>query len=339
MKKYSLKNVIFEITRDCNLDCVYCYNHWKAQPDGLKYPGKNQYSLAKKALKRLFKLSEVRRLSFSGGEPFLSEKLHELALFCRMKGKEVNIITNGNAAKRGDYLLFKNIGISLFELPLHSFDLAVHDLMSGKQGAWDRSVNSIQELMSMEMPAAVVIVLTRFNMNGIEKTLRFIRELGVRNVLVNRYNIGGKCIGNWNEIALSPVELNHVFREIDRVAPEIGLKVSSGVCTPVCLVDPQEYPNISFGHCGNTPENMPIALDILGNVRFCNHSPMVIGNIFENNFDEIFNSFEAIKWLKTVPEGCQGCKLLSVCKGGCRAAAEQVYGTVSQPDPYLKWTK
>lgn len=339
MKKYQLKNVIFEIQKRCNLDCVYCYNHWKGSDDGIRYPERGLYRQALKTLKRLFKISDVARFSFSGGEPFLFERLHELALYCRMKKSAVNIITNGNASKKGDYALFRDIGVGLFELPLQSRDPEVHDRMAGKKGAWNNSVDSLTELKNLAMTVAVVVVLTQYNYKNIGDTLRFVSELGIKTVLVNRYNIGGKNRADWKEISLTPDELKTAYRTINGLAPELGLKVSSGVCSPLCLVNPKEFPNISFGYCSDHPEEMPLALDVFGNVRLCNHSPTIIGNIHQNDFKEIFTGPAAEKWFGAVLEECEECPDLRRCKGGCRAASEQLYGDIRKADPYLQSIK
>ena len=111
-------NVVFETTSKCNLNCQYCYNVHKMPggPKGIV----GGFSQAKKTLSRLFGKADVSSVTMSGGEPFLSERFLELALYCRMKSKQVVVITNGTVGTREDYRALIDIGVKTFELPLHS---------------------------------------------------------------------------------------------------------------------------------------------------------------------------------------------------------------------------
>ena len=89
MKLY-LPHISLEITSECNLNCKYCYNIWKV--DNKNFEHLNSYKKAVKVLKRIFKIAEVDNVTFTGGEPFLSERFLEIVLFTRMKGKNVTAI-------------------------------------------------------------------------------------------------------------------------------------------------------------------------------------------------------------------------------------------------------
>ena len=61
-------NISFEVTADCNFNCMYCYNHWKLTDN--KISECDNYELAKKTLKKLFKIADIKHITFTGGEPF-----------------------------------------------------------------------------------------------------------------------------------------------------------------------------------------------------------------------------------------------------------------------------
>ena len=54
-----------------------------------------------------------------------------------------------------------------------------------------------------------------------------------------------------------------------------------------CLFDHARWPNLSFGFCAAGTERTYYALDPLGNVRPCNHSPTILGNIRQMTFAEM----------------------------------------------------
>ena len=80
----------------------------------------------------------------------------------------------------------------------------------------------------------------------------------------------------------------------------------------------------------------PVTVNDRGDVRFCNHSPHVMGNLYDRPIGEILADPEAQERYSVVPEACRDCALLPRCNGGCRAASEQVFGTFAAPDPMLE---
>ncbi len=330
----SLANIAFELTSGCNLDCVYCYNIWKTPGAGIA-PGQGSYKKSIKTLGEFFRQADVPNVTLTGGEPFLAERVMEVALFCRMEGKGVTLITNGTAGTPKQYKDFVKIGVQLFELPVHSRDEATHDAMAGVPGSWRKSVASIEALRGMGADPVVVIVLTRHNIAGVGGTLDFIASLGVKRVMVNRYNIGGRHTADPEAVSATHAELREAFAVIERRAPELGLRVTSNVCTPRCILNPKDYPHIGFGNCSPDMARRPLTLDMEGNIRLCNHSPVVAGNIFAAPLEEILASPYARSWGATIPAYCAGCTMWADCLGGCRAASEQCGLGLGSPDPLI----
>ncbi len=333
--KLRLSNIAFELVSGCNLDCVYCYNIWKT-PGARIEPGRGTYKKSIRTLKEFFRLADVSNVTLTGGEPFLAERLMEVVLFCRMEGKGVTLITNGTRGTRRDYEQLVKVGVRLFELPVHSSDETVHDLMAGVAGSWARSVESIEILRSLGVEPVAVIVLTRHNIEGVARTLDFIAGLGVRRVMVNRYNIGGRGVAEPLSVSASREELRTAFGQIDNIAAKGDLTITSNVCTPHCVLDPADYPHIGFGNCSPDMSRRPLTLDMDGNIRLCNHSPVVAGNIFETPLDDILCSSYALGWGEIVPRFCSACEAWERCLGGCRAASEQCGQGLSSPDPLVR---
>ncbi len=276
-------------------------------------------------------------IDWFGGEPFMSERFNELVLFCKMEGKQITLITNGTKAENKDYQQLMKLGVGLFEIPVHSPQEEIHDQMVQIKGSWKKSVNSIREIIKADGNVVPVIVITKHNVNVLGETLDFINHsLGCKRIMLNRYNIGGKGCANPLEVSASAKELQQAFGIANQKAKEWGLKLTSNVCSPICLLNPKDYPNIGFGHCSFNPMQKPITLDINGNVRLCNHSPVVAGNIYENKIEDILFSDYSLSWEEKIPEFCATCNEWNKCKGGCRAASEQCYNTLSKEDPIIK---
>jgi radical SAM protein with 4Fe4S-binding SPASM domain len=335
--KRKLPYIIYELTTDCNLNCRYCYNIWK-RPDA-SYKRMNSYKQAKKTLKRLFSIVDVDFVTMSGGEPMLSERFLELVMFCRMKNKGVNIITNGNAGKDHVYKILAQLGVSMFEFPLHSDRAKEHDYLTQVKGSFDMVIDSIHKAKDAGVDVVTVVVITKVNHHRIKGTLHFSKSLGVKQIMLNRFNIGGEGISEYSNIGLSVDELRKTFRIADRVGKEEGLTLTSNVCTPFCILNPKDYPHIMMSSCAANVINMPLTLDIEGNLRLCNHSPVVVGNIYKDKLDDLFNSDYAREWKEIIPDECSGCVDYPKCLGGCRAASEQLGYSLSMADPIIKHYK
>lgn len=330
-----IDNLVFELTEACNQCCRFCYNYWR---DGSVPLPKPDPSLARKTLKKLLSQTSVGTLAFSGGEPLLLSNIHDLALSARFKGSKVTVLTNGTLLTQDAVENFKSIGISAIQIPILSADAAVHDALTTLPGSWDKATRAAETVVRL-MPGAAcsVLVITRENAPGITDTLEFIKKLGITRVMVNRFNLGGMGLKNRGDLSLDRESLKKAFADVETFAaanPEI--RFVSGVCTPLCVLDPAPYPHIRFTWCSTDFSRRPVAVSFTGDVRFCNHSPHVIGNIYQRPIGEILADPDAVARYAAVPDHCRDCALFSRCNGGCRAASEQVYGSFGLPDPVVE---
>ena len=334
MNRTSVDNIVFELTQACNQCCRFCYNYWRDGSTPLPPPDPGK---VRRTLRKLLSQASVGTISFSGGEPTLLRNIFDLALKARLKGSQVNILTNGTLLT-GDMLDgLKGIGVGAVQIPLLSADPAIHDYLTGRPGSWQKAVEATRQVAArFDKGAYSVLVVTKVNAPGVTETLNLIRDLGVRGVMVNRFNLGGMGLRNIPELNLDPETLRKAFADVEAFAaahPQIHF--ISGVCTPMCLLDPAPYPHILFTWCTTDFNRRPVAVSYTGDVRFCNHSPYVIGNIYDRPLGEILTDPETAARYAAVPDRCRDCALLPRCNGGCRAASEQVYGTFAEADPLL----
>lgn len=332
--KSELNNIIFEITQDCNLNCKYCYNIWKADIS-LATTTKQSYKTALNTIKRLLKTSNLKSITFTGGEPTLSERFMEIVLFCRLKGLEVTVISNGNNYTKDDYKLLIDMGVSLFEFPFLSFDAQIHDSLTRTPDSWNKVMKSIKDVLLLKGNVTGVIVITKENYKHIDKTLQNLFDLGIDSVMLNRFNIGGEGIHQQKYILPTKEELHEAFSLANLFAQNHSVQLSSNVCTPWCILNPKLYPNIFFVDCANSYQDKPITVDFEGNLRICNHSPKVIGNIHTHDLAKLLDNEYINSWETIIPDYCKPCSLFENCKGGCRGASEQMGFSITEVDPIV----
>lgn len=332
--KFPIQHLVFEITQECNLSCIYCYNHWRRKG----FTSQQQtFKKTLKTLKKIFQTIDFQHITITGGEPFLAEGLEEIVLNCRMEGKGVSIISNGTVAKFTTYKMLIDLGVSLFQIPFHSVAPAIHDAMTGCPGSFGKVLESILFLKESKAEICLVCVLTRQNIDLFHQTLETAKDLDIKRFMLARYNIGGRGIENAKDIIPSLSGLRSAFRIANDFAQINGMRISANVCIPYCIIDPNEYPSIPISSCGSDLTRRPITIDSFGNIRMCNHSPRIVGNIHSDSISSIFETEYAKAWQTTHPSYCSECDQWTKCMGGCRAASEQLGGSLENEDPIIKF--
>ena len=169
------------------------------------------------------------------------------------------------------------------------------------------------------------------------------REAAAATVVLTERAIGKmRALAHAADVVLEPQAMaNAVASLAERldVAEELSaayeMPISCSIAMPPCLFDTAKYKRLTFGFCAAGSERAYYTLDPVGNVRPCNHSPRVLGNIREASFRSMTESAAMKSFMSARPAFCGGCKLELECQGGCKAAAEACYGDASLCDPFL----
>ena len=332
--RFHLDMVVFETTDACNQSCKFCYNHFKSQ-QGYTMDAPN-FAMAKKSLQTLLQQAEVSSISFSGGEPLLVPRLFDLILKARFAGSNVHLLTNGTLLTDDTIGYCRDLGVEMIQIPILAPDAELHDSITGLAGSWQRAVATARKIARWDSSRLIpVFILSALNISYVLPTLELYRDLGVKHIMFNRFNVGGLGIQHWKALRLTTQQLQDTFAAASRFLVENNMVANSGVCSPICILDPKHYPGIRFAHCNTDVSHRPITVNYRGDVRYCNHSPRVLGNIHREPLSQILTQATASGYFDSVPDVCAQCSLWSRCRGGCRAASEQLYGRFDLADPIL----
>lgn len=335
IKKIKLPGVIYEMTTLCNLNCKYCYNYWKKNNENLT--GIEAFNPLK-TLKQYMKNVKCNEVTFSGGEPTTNFKeLLDCIMYLKARNKKVTIITNATLLDSEKIDLLAKLKVDLLEITINSYKKEIHEKLNGIKGSFEKSIQTIKYAKSKGIEVVVPIVITRYNVKEIDKTLEFIyNELGVSRIMLNRYNIGGYGCNEIEELVPNMEELQEAFRLSQEFAIKNKVKLYSLVCTPYCVLNPEQYSEIKFSNCSFENLNRRYTLTRDGNIRYCNHSPEILGNIYKNSIKTILKSELLKKWSKIEPIFCSKCDKKKLCQYGCRAASQQVGTGLEKEDPIIE---
>lgn len=159
--------VSWQITRRCNLKCMYC-DYWS---------GKKEEELNSQAIFRIIddlaKLGTLA-ISFSGGEPLLRDDIGEIISYIEKKGIYSKINTNGMLIpqKIGQIRLTNQVNLS-FDGPE-----VVHDRVRGK-GSFRAVLEAVNILKKNNKKTVFHVTLTKYNLDSLDFILDKCKELNV----------------------------------------------------------------------------------------------------------------------------------------------------------------
>jgi radical SAM protein with 4Fe4S-binding SPASM domain len=328
------ESFVFEVTARCQHDCAHCYNVWKG---ATPYPtGELGTADLLALLDRALDQIGARLVTLSGGEPLLRPDLPQIVEHAVARGVRVNLITNATLLDERMIDRLSPGKVSVFELPLLSADRGIHDALSGAPGAFDRVTAAMAELKLRNERVVGVFVATRRNLPGLREALELAVALGIDGVMLNRFNPGGRGRLHIAELQASPAELRTALDVAQAASVELELPISCSIPMPPCLFDHSRWPRLGFGFCAAGTTRAYYTLDPVGNLRPCNHSPTILGNLRERSFADLVASPALTRFCAARPRFCAGCRLEDTCLGGCRAAAEACNGAIDAMDPFLQ---
>lgn len=332
-RKITQQSIIFELTLRCNLNCLYCYNVCKNKTP---YPtGELDTEKLKWLIDKVIRETGCTNLTFTGGEPYLREDIFEVFNYAKSKVININVISNGTLLSKENILKSIDAGIRIFELPLLSSNRDVHNSIVGGN-SFDKVTEAIAYIKSYKSRVVTVFVATKKNIGDLPETIELAVALGADGIMFNRFNPGGEGRKHIEELLPSPQELELALEVANKASEEYKISVACSIAMHPCLINTEKYPNLSFGYCAAGTSRAYYTVDPIGNLRMCNHSQMIIGNLFEDSFQRIARNRKACDFIKAIPEFCRDCKIAKKCQGGCKAAAEVCYQSIYEEDPFLK---
>jgi radical SAM protein with 4Fe4S-binding SPASM domain len=333
-----LRTLIVEITQRCNHACLHCYNVWASGPvaQPAEYPrGELATADLLALLAKALDETGCPHITLTGGEPLLRPDLPQIVDFLHQRGVTTTVISNGRLLSESAVTDLLGRGVILFELPLLSHRRRVHDDLSGAAGAFDAVLAAMASLRYHRGQFVAVFVLTRRNLPDLCETIKLACAFGARGLMLNRFNPGGRGRRYLPELLPSPDELRRALEIADAAANELQFPISCSIPIQPCLVDTRLFPHLGFGFCAAGTDRAYYTLDPLGNLRPCNHTPTILGNLLRQSFADLIATRAMAEFVSAAPAFCDPCQHRQVCQGGCKASAQVCYGSPTAEDPLL----
>jgi radical SAM protein with 4Fe4S-binding SPASM domain len=305
---------IFEVTGRCNHDCLFCYNVWKANDK--EVPGELSLEQIDSLFDRLLGDTLIRGVTLSGGEALLRHDLSEIITGLTRKKIPVMISTNGALLDESTTKKMVEAGVKCFELSLPSLEETTNKSLGCKTIFADAK-RAMLNIKKYPVSVGAAITITRLNAADIAQVIDLCAAFSMDYAALNRCVPGGKSNDYLTKLMPSRDELEQVLQVAAQKSKQYGLPVNVTIPIESCLIDQRSYPQLNFGHCVCAEEKW--AIDPVGNLRFCEQSPQVLGNLFKTRFSDLAKSKPVAAFRrKNLKPQCWVCAWYATCGGGCR---------------------
>lgn len=327
----------FELVGGCDHRCGHCYNVWNAEPDdpaGAYETGHLPTTEYLAMMSRAVKSSGAEHITITGGEPLLRKDALEIIEHACSLVPTVQLITNGSHVDEAAAARLARAGVRSVQLTLLSADRAQHDALKGAE-CFDDTVAAAARLRRHGVPVTVCFVAMHENWGAFEDVFALCFALGVESIAYNRMSPTGWAIHEIDRLLPLVEQVEANLEVAERLGPRWGIRVSTAMPIPPCLIDPSRYRWVKFGFCSTGTDSPNITVDPIGNVRSCNLSSHVMGNVTEDRWSRILADSYYQQFRSIVPERCRGCTHERTCNGGCKESARATYGRLDHPEPFV----
>jgi radical SAM protein with 4Fe4S-binding SPASM domain len=308
----TLDSVYFNLTKNCNLKCIYCYAN--AGKTAIKDIKDQSLDFWERTIDQLSCLNNNATINFTGGEPTIYKLFWDVVKYAKKIGLNLILITNGLNIKYEDIQKYLEY-FSSIEISLDSLREEVNSLTRGK-GSLSRAQKSIDILIENEMKPRIMVVISKYN----KKYLYEINDKYKSYAIIKyqpMYNIGRG--DKLRKIGVKAKEYYNILKShnIERMKGDISYKR-----------------NMKYVWCG-MGKNV-LSIEANGYVYPCqlmHNEKFKLGDLNNQSLEEIWINSPYRHHSVDMIEGCKSCELKHICSSPCRARAFYVLGSIYKKDP------
>lgn len=301
-----------ELTPWCNNRCVGCSNVFVPRSPALSF--RPSHSLSPLTLEQWESVlamiaPHAGRIKLTGGEPTGYPPFAELLEVIAHYALPTTLFTNGRWVDPECTLrtIRKHSDWVRMLVSLHGADANTHDRFTGVSGSFVQTVQTIRRATRVGVHVTTNTVLTKDNVHQIASIVTLARSLGAIGAIFNRY-----IRGPFSSAALipPPALLHKAIQTIGQLNTK-GMHVRIGTAMPWCFAEQGGVRNSCLAGLA------ACAIDPWGNMRPCNHAPIVTGNILTESLTAAWHADAMNSWRSHRSQLCQQCTKRDQCQGGC----------------------
>ncbi len=311
-----------ELSRACNLRCIYCY-----ADSGVPLDGELGQLEIFEVIDQAIELGAKRIIVLGGGEPLAYPDLLPILRHIHRHGAAIDLFTNGTLITAELAREFAALGVCPV-VKMNSMREHVQDLLAGKADTFTKIREGLAHLRQAGYPApslplGVQTVVCRHNLKELPAMWTWIRNQGMVPYF-ETITLQGRAREH-PDLFVRPEEIRDLFQYLSDLDRE-----RFGTAW-------QPHPPVAGLTCSRHLYTCTITVQ--GNVLPCPGVDIPVGNIRQTPLADILRDSEVIRDLRNIREtikgACRDCEFHSTCYG-CRGMAYQQTGDYLAADP-LCW--
>ncbi|MDH3348175.1 MAG: radical SAM protein [Desulfobulbaceae bacterium] len=318
-ERNGLLSLELELSRACNLRCVYCY-----ASSGTPLAGEMTKDEIFSIIDQAADLGARKIIVLGGGEPMLYPHIFPVMDHILAKGLEVDLFTNGTLldAQKAEALYERNVSISI---KMNSRKPEVQDYLAGKPGTHAAIEKGLAALMAAGYPdenhtLGVETIVCQQNYDELPDLWRWARQNGII-PYIEIMTAQGRATKN-GSLEVDQAAIRTLFEKLAYIDNhEFECK-----WTPM--------PPLAASHCARHEYSCTVTS--LGEVHPCPGVNISTGTIREQSLAKIIQTSHVISDLRNIRNNikgnCSKCSHKQLCYG-CRGHAYQVTGDYLAADP------
>jgi AdoMet-dependent heme synthase len=326
-----LRMVAWELTRNCNLNCIHCRASATLGP--------HADELTTDECRRI--IDDIAGFAapviiLTGGEPLLREDIFDIIEYGTGKGLRLVIAINGTLLDEEKARALKDKGIQRVSMSLDGKDDESHDSFRGVKGSFDSVMKAAEILRSVGLPFQINTTVTRLNVEDLGAIYALVRSIGAVAWHIFLLVPVGRGEGLKGK-ELDTKKYEEVLEWLYSVEKknELEMKVT---CAP-------HYYRI-VKEKGDSPKSAGclagksfMFISHKGEAQPCGYLEMASGDVRKEGVRKVWEEspvFDQLRDLSLYTGKCGGCRYLKIC-GGCRARAREMYGDFLGEEPYCSY--
>jgi heme b synthase len=330
-REFPLRMVAWELTRNCNLNCIHCRAAATLGP----HPDELTFHECARIIDEIQSFADPT-IILTGGEPLMREDIFDIISYGTEKGLRMVIAVNGTLLDAEKARRLKETGIKRISMSLDGKDRESHDLFRGVTGSFEAVLKGAELLRNTDLPFQINTTVTRLNVGDLEDIYRTVMAMGAvawHVFLLVPVGRGGGLKGEELDTRMYEAVLEELY-EIEK-RNELEIKVT---CAP-------HYYRI-VKEKGDTPKSAGclagksfMFISHKGIAQPCGYLDVASGDVRLSGIREVWEESPIFNQLRTTAlyKGkCGGCRYVKIC-GGCRARAYESRGDMLEEEPYCSY--
>ena len=247
-------------------------------------------------------------------------------------GIKVTFNTNATLLTSDVLEFFEKNDITLFI----SFPCGVEkvcDAITNRVNSFEKIISKLDLLKDSKVKFTINVVVTNLNLPYVRDTVLFLKtRYNIKNVSITRAAKPANSDETFDTFLLDRKGLAQLQTISVALCKEFNIHVATSCPYTPCSIISQEVYDL-FGEkniC--TAGKTTYAVDVDGNVKACPRDSHMYGNIFNDDFDAIWERIHVWRDGTFLPPKCKECNKLNECLGGCRVSAFTMTGSMNGID-------